>query len=713
MSGVKLSSLPPANMHTSSHDVSSLCAKEELASRWEVKRLSGNAGQSQTTGLSVNHSALIKSAARKSGHPDVNGLNKARFPKVETTQADRASKPVSRLTYAQFSDGPLVKALMSYDVPITELLAVVKREYESGYQEAETISDYLFSEHKRVEMGYFERFMSLGSKADSKKDVFRRLEQMKKMTSRLEKKGFGHLQVKDALNVIWDWAKENDRDAHDFVLSLVNGKSCRQADSKPRADLGNHRQSSGVSTMLAGGFLATAFVGAGATETGNTTDSSPASDNATSSTFPEVPTHFPCKNGTHISRAQVCDKRIDCPEGEDELSGACLDHCEGSDRYLCGDATECIPKHLMCDGDFDCRDGSDESRPPCACLVGDIRCNDDSKCLKKEQICDDKKDCDNGSDEWFDACASAFNETITSGVDEGRYEAKHLIKTCCGHQEELSILKIAKHHDIHAVTCANVSEIKGRSNNCQNLCRRKTPDDIVPWCESKSPGNYPGGHCLRQSDLCDDDQDCLNNQDEVPDMCYLKCDWNEVPCGDGRCISESALCNGYSGGYSGCKNKRDEDPFTCTSERTRIDRHRKCQHQKQIPDKECWDKLTGICCRIGQDALMRGDSSISSTPSINASQSNTSDHANQISAGSGNMLAIVTVPGVLVGLGISVVVFGGLCGCIALWRYGKGRQALPLPFSASTSTRNPQESIPFAEENVEGCDNHEMVDVEL
>ncbi len=622
--------------------------------------------------------------------------------------------------YEEYTTSPLVKALASYDVSISQVLDAVKYDYDSrtkNYVSAKLISDYLADDYERVDMGYVEWLLSYGASRDGKKDLYRHLEQMKAVIARLEAKGYGDVSVSKALTMIWNWAKKQDTSADRFVRSLVKGESCSSEDSKKQVDSRGLRKANDVSVMLAGGIVLTTFAGAAATESANTTASTPEADNATSSVSPETTTGFPCMNGTHISRSQVCDKRIDCADGEDELSSACKQHCEGSDRYLCRDKTDCIPSHLMCDGDFDCRDGSDESRPPCDCLSGYIRCNDESKCIEKEQLCDGSEDCDDGSDEWFDACANAFNETLASGLKDGRFDAKHVIKSCCEHKETLSTVKIEKHHGIHGITCANVSNLNGRSKNCQDNCRDQDPDFIVPWCESVRSTRYPGGHCLEKRDLCDNQQDCANDQDEVTDLCYLKCNWYEVPCGDGNCISERALCNGYTGRYSGCVNERDENPYVCTSERIRIDRHRKCNNQEQIREKDCWDVLTKVCCRMGQDALKTEETSTPFTPFINTSLSNnTGDHANQISTGSASVATMITLPGILVGFGIFVAVFGGICGGIALWRYGKGKPVLSLQHTSSRGAHSPEESIGFSHlrsDDVEGRDNPAMDDVSL
>ncbi|CAB3410949.1 unnamed protein product [Caenorhabditis bovis] len=65
-----------------------------------------------------------------------------------------------------------------------------------------------------------------------------------------------------------------------------------------------------------------------------------------------------CKSGHCIPIAEFCDRRIQCPDGDDE------EHCEKvdcrSNEFECESNHICVPTIVMCDGWRDCHDGSDE-----------------------------------------------------------------------------------------------------------------------------------------------------------------------------------------------------------------------------------------------------------------------------------------------------------------------------------------------------------------
>lgn len=138
-----------------------------------------------------------------------------------------------------------------------------------------------------------------------------------------------------------------------------------------------------------------------------------------------------CSNGDCIPKSYVCNGRLDCTDGSDEMrcSECSSDSLESASRYTfvytiivewfcdtyatgphgcepnefrCNN-TQCVSKLWRCDGDKDCADGSDEencapSWPGSPCRFSEYACNS-GQCIPKTYHCDSEKDCLDGSDE--------------------------------------------------------------------------------------------------------------------------------------------------------------------------------------------------------------------------------------------------------------------------------------------------------------------------
>ncbi|XP_015437459.1 PREDICTED: basement membrane-specific heparan sulfate proteoglycan core protein [Dufourea novaeangliae] len=107
-----------------------------------------------------------------------------------------------------------------------------------------------------------------------------------------------------------------------------------------------------------------------------------------------------CSNGDCIPKSYVCNGRLDCTDGSDEMR--CSPHGCEPNEYRCNN-TQCVSKLWRCDGDKDCADGSDEenctpNRPGSPCRFTEFACAS-GQCIPKSYHCDLEKDCIDGSDE--------------------------------------------------------------------------------------------------------------------------------------------------------------------------------------------------------------------------------------------------------------------------------------------------------------------------
>ncbi|XP_068986153.1 basement membrane-specific heparan sulfate proteoglycan core protein-like isoform X27 [Bombus flavifrons] len=126
--------------------------------------------------------------------------------------------------------------------------------------------------------------------------------------------------------------------------------------------------------------------------------------------FEPLPTNKPhacqydeatCSNGECIPKSYVCNGRLDCTDGSDEMR--CSPHGCEPNQFRCNN-TECVSKVWRCDGDKDCADGSDEedcapNAPGTPCRFTEFACGSHDQCIPKSYHCDLERDCIDGSDE--------------------------------------------------------------------------------------------------------------------------------------------------------------------------------------------------------------------------------------------------------------------------------------------------------------------------
>ncbi|CAP30284.1 Protein CBG11065 [Caenorhabditis briggsae] len=65
-----------------------------------------------------------------------------------------------------------------------------------------------------------------------------------------------------------------------------------------------------------------------------------------------------CKSGHCLPVSQFCDRRVQCPDGDDEEN--CSEVQCKSNEFRCESTNVCVPTVVVCDGWKDCHDGSDE-----------------------------------------------------------------------------------------------------------------------------------------------------------------------------------------------------------------------------------------------------------------------------------------------------------------------------------------------------------------
>lgn len=91
---------------------------------------------------------------------------------------------------------------------------------------------------------------------------------------------------------------------------------------------------------------------------------------------------FLCKDRRNcISQTLVCDGRVHCQDGSDEVDCPSVSAPAPSPKTLrcrigsrpCSDGTDCVLYNHVCDGEADCVDGSDEQGCPDTCRKGNSR----------------------------------------------------------------------------------------------------------------------------------------------------------------------------------------------------------------------------------------------------------------------------------------------------------------------------------------------------
>lgn len=215
---------------------------------------------------------------------------------------------------------------------------------------------------------------------------------------------------------------------------------------------------------------------------------------------------FPCSDGRCIPNRFVCDRKIDCLNGEDEHDCSVLE-CQ-EDEWQCASG-QCVPVTSRCDLAFHCHDKSDEMN--CSehqCGPGQVKCHT-GQCLPEDYWCDLTTDCPDHSDELECEEASPVCDPPDFLCASGRQ---------CIPAEERCVMFDDQHRG-----CADDSHLM----DCKSL---ECPTGMFK-CFS--------GPCLDPSKQCDATIDCPDSWDDE-DLCPFRCS-KMAEC---RCLDVEADCSG-------------------------------------------------------------------------------------------------------------------------------------------------------------------------
>ncbi|XP_068617476.1 basement membrane-specific heparan sulfate proteoglycan core protein isoform X3 [Battus philenor] len=294
-----------------------------------------------------------------------------------------------------------------------------------------------------------------------------------------------------------------------------------------------------------------------------------------------------CKNSDKsICKDQLCNKQIDCPEGDDELGCDTIgpDNNEllesftsrpGMDNevipetttpafcamneFRC-DFTRCLPADRRCDRISDCDDGSDEADcPPESCGADDFRCNN-GQCIESSRRCDRVVDCPNEEDEQNCDCRPDEFRCESDGFCiEGRKRCDG-IKHCNDNSDELNCAS-------EYFRCRN-GKILPQSMRCnrQYDCEPGDYSDEQNCPCGVADFKCDNGYCIPASKHCDRTHDCQDRSDERGCTYGTICMAYEYKCSSGQCVLADSWCNGTKECDDGsdernCPCKRDE--FEC------------------------------------------------------------------------------------------------------------------------------------------------------
>ena len=275
---------------------------------------------------------------------------------------------------------------------------------------------------------------------------------------------------------------------------------------------------------------------------------------------------YTCDDQHCISDEYVNDGISDCPDGSDEVESNLLcpkasqqndQKCELKeetpctcryDRYMCGG--QCIPWNQVCDGKVDCMGGQDEVDCPLEVSNGTsvnspiyFIC-DNGASIPHDLVDDFLPDCVHAEDElhlvqnsWSSvSCREAYHIPCVPG--HPRCFPLHAL--CVYDLDHRGNVKYCR-NGAHLAQCTYIGcpyKFKCPQSYCiplTSLCNKVTDcpyGEDENKCDYSSPLICPGmfycrgGHCLHQLQVCDGERDCPNGDDEnncdrqtPPDIC--------------------------------------------------------------------------------------------------------------------------------------------------------------------------------------------------
>ncbi|KAL7847835.1 hypothetical protein AOLI_G00225530 [Acnodon oligacanthus] len=264
-----------------------------------------------------------------------------------------------------------------------------------------------------------------------------------------------------------------------------------------------------------------------------------------------------------ISQSQLCDGKLDCPDGFDELF--CLHACSDPGHFLCKNRRKCIEQALVCDGSADCPDGSDELH----CPTCSLHCDDGTLCLTSQHLCDGKMDCRDGSDErncsagastlkcslGFKPCRDGSDCILNIHVCDGEKDCKDgSDEKDCERQ-----CKKGRFQCAHGRKCIDMKQVCDGIPQCQDRSDEmncfKLSENCYHHCDNRS-------RCLPKSFVCDGERDCFDGTDETG--CAPKpCQSGQFQCVSGQCVSIKLRCDGHADCHDHSDEKGCQKPPHC------------------------------------------------------------------------------------------------------------------------------------------------------
>ncbi|XP_047426561.1 low-density lipoprotein receptor-related protein 2-like isoform X2 [Mugil cephalus] len=268
-----------------------------------------------------------------------------------------------------------------------------------------------------------------------------------------------------------------------------------------------------------------------------------------------------------LTQAQLCDGKMDCPDGDDEES--CVVTCPSKD-FKCKDNRSCIARDLVCDGRSHCHDASDEVDCPTVaspttrakvlkCRKGSRPCKDGTVCVLYSHVCDGEKDCKDGSDEVGCDVPQQTKTTIKpttdpSSVTPPATTAPARTLLTCSSPSVLCLSSIP--------LCISPSQFCDGVKDCpdgfdEKNCVKRCPSKTDFLCKNRRS-------CISKSLVCDGRSHCHDGSDEVdcPTVApptlqtnTLKCRFGSRLCRDRtECVLLSHVCDGERD----CRDGSDE-----------------------------------------------------------------------------------------------------------------------------------------------------------